>query len=114
MDELNLFIEHYSKYIAVADPGFPVGGGVDLIGGVDSRGGYVLKILYVKMKELGPLGGGCMLGAPPRSANALYQPYEQGASLLTTCPMLTALNLATYSGGYILVAAAAHYVISAR
>ena len=23
----------------------------------DSRGGYVLKILYVKMKESGPLGG---------------------------------------------------------
>ena len=31
--------------------------GVDLIGGgVDSRGGYDSKILYVKMKELGPLG----------------------------------------------------------
>ena len=42
----------------MADPGFPVGGGVDLVGGgVDSRGGYVLKILYVKTKELGPLGG---------------------------------------------------------
>ena len=34
------------------------GGGVDLVGGsVDSRGGYVSKILYVKTKELGPLGG---------------------------------------------------------
>ena len=43
----------------MADPGFPVGGGgVDLVGGgVDSRGSYVSKILYVKMKELGPLGG---------------------------------------------------------
>ena len=30
-----------------------VGGG----GGVDSRGGYVSKILYVKTKESGPLGG---------------------------------------------------------
>ena len=31
---------------------------MDLVGGgVDSRGGYVSKILYVKMKELGPLGG---------------------------------------------------------
>ena len=30
-------------------------GGVDLVGGgVDSRGGYVSKILYVKTKELGP------------------------------------------------------------
>ena len=43
-------------------------GGVDLIGGMVSRGGYVLKILYVKTKESEPLGG--MPGArPPRSAN---------------------------------------------
>ena len=42
----------------VADPGFPVGGGVDLVGGaMDPRGGYVLKILHVKMKEFGPVGG---------------------------------------------------------
>ena len=42
---------------------------MDLIGGgVDSQGGYISKILYVKMKELGPLGG-CVLGTPPRSAN---------------------------------------------
>ena len=41
------------------------GGGMDLIGGgVDSRGGYVSKIFYVKMKELGPLGGH-VLGMPP-------------------------------------------------
>ena len=39
----------------VADPGFPVGGGVDLVGGaVDPRGGYVSKILHVKTKESGP------------------------------------------------------------
>ena len=32
---------------------------MDLVGGgVDSRGGYVSKILYVKMKESEPLGGG--------------------------------------------------------
>ena len=41
---------------SVADPRFPVGG-VDLIGGVDSRGNYVSKILYVKTKESGALGG---------------------------------------------------------
>ena len=30
---------------------------MDLVGGgVDSRGGYILKILYVKTKELEPLG----------------------------------------------------------
>ena len=40
-------------------------GGVDLVGGaVNSRGGYVSKILYVKTKELGPLGGHAP-GAPP-------------------------------------------------
>ena len=51
---------------AVADPGFPVGGGVDLVrGAVDPRGGYVLKILHVKMKESGPVGGGRAPGAPP-------------------------------------------------
>ena len=36
---------------------------------MDSRGGYVLKILYVKTKELGTLWGGRTPGAPPRSAN---------------------------------------------
>ena len=42
----------------MADPGFPIGGGVDLVGGgVDSWGSYVSKILCVKTKELGPLGG---------------------------------------------------------
>ena len=55
---------------SVADPGFPVGEGVDLVGGgVDSQGSYVLKILYVKTKELGPLGGARAGRAPPRSAN---------------------------------------------
>ena len=29
---------------------------MDLMGGVDSQGGYVSKILYVKMKESVPLG----------------------------------------------------------
>ena len=46
---------------------------MDLVGGgVDSRGGYILKILYVKMKELGPLGGRAP-DAPPRSANEYKQ-----------------------------------------
>ena len=40
----------------MADSGFPVAGGVDLVGGVDSRGSYIVKILYVEMKESGPLG----------------------------------------------------------
>ena len=44
---------------------------MDLIGDVDSRGGYVSKILYVETKESGPLRG-CALGMPPRSANEQY------------------------------------------
>ena len=40
-------------------------GGMDLVrGAVDPRGGYVSKILHVKMKESGPMGG-CVLGVPP-------------------------------------------------
>ena len=50
---------------AVADPGFPVGG-------VDSQGGYVSKILYVKTKEFGPLGGACAGHDPSRSANGQW------------------------------------------
>ena len=46
---------------------------MDLVGGgVDSRAGYVSKILYVKTKELGPSGGRAP-GAPPRSANVYVQ-----------------------------------------
>ena len=50
----------------MADPGFPVGGGVDLVrGAVDPRGGYVSKILHVKTKESGPMGGGARRARPP-------------------------------------------------
>ena len=38
---------------------------MDLVGGMDSRGGYVSKILYVKMKESGPLGGRACVGHGP-------------------------------------------------
>ena len=59
----------------MADPGFPVGGGgVDLVrGAVDPRSGYVSKILHVKTKESGPVGGGARRACPPpRSANASH------------------------------------------
>ena len=36
---------------------FPAGGASTSLGGADSRGGYISKILYVKRKESGPLGG---------------------------------------------------------
>ena len=54
---------------AVADPGFPVGG-CQPHGGANSWGGYISKNLYVKTKELGPLGGRAP-AAPPGSANVL-------------------------------------------
>ena len=42
----------------MADSGFPVGGGVHpLGGGVDLQRGHFLVEMYVKTKELGPIGG---------------------------------------------------------
>ena len=49
----------------MADPGFPVWGGIN------SRGSYILKILYVETKESGPLGGHAP-GKPPRSTNDIF------------------------------------------
>ena len=58
----------------MADPGFPKGGRGPRRGGMDSRIGYVSKILHVEMKESGPLGG--VLGARPlRSANVITTDY---------------------------------------
>ena len=37
-------------------------------GGIDSRGGYISKILNVETKESGPLGEGACAGYAPRSA----------------------------------------------
>ena len=54
----------------MADPGFSVGGGGD----VDSRGGYFSRILYVKTKESGPLGGG---GGGVRRASSNVDPPMQ-------------------------------------
>ena len=45
--------------------------------------------------------------------NALFQSSEQGVSLLSTCPILTAVSQAMYSGGCLLVVAAC-YVTSPR
>ena len=42
----------------MADPGFPVGGREPRKGGVDSRGGYVSKILYVQNERMWTLVGG--------------------------------------------------------
>ena len=50
---------------AVADTGFPMGGRPLRRGGADSRGGFVLKILFVETKESGPLGWGTCAGHAP-------------------------------------------------
>ena len=51
-------------------------GGVDLVrGAVDPQGGYVSKILHVKMKESGPVWGGTHRARPPRSANVYHSSY---------------------------------------
>ena len=46
---------------------------------MDFRGGYVSKILYVKMKELGPLGGVCTGHAP------LYLPMPAIGTIVKQC-----------------------------
>ena len=65
--------------VTVADPGFPVGGGVHPLGagvdplgaGVDLRCGHFSVKMYAKTKELGPIGGRAPgTPPPPRSANA--------------------------------------------
>ena len=53
---------------AVADPGFPVCGGTDPLGGTDLQHVHFSVKTYAKMKGLDPIGG-CMLAAPPGSAN---------------------------------------------
>ena len=42
---------------AVADPGFPIGGCGPIWGAVDLQQGCFSVKMYVKMKELGPVGG---------------------------------------------------------
>ena len=56
--------------MSAADPGFSIGGRQPHRGGANSRGGYVSKILYVKTKESGPLGGAHAGGTPPGSTTA--------------------------------------------
>ena len=51
--------------MAVADPGFPVGGVHPLGGCVDFRRGRFLVKMFAKTKELGPIGGGVHPACPP-------------------------------------------------
>ena len=51
---------------------FPWGAPTSKGGGANSRGGYVSKILYVKTKESGPLGGRAPAAPPPGSATDFH------------------------------------------
>ena len=57
---------------------------MDLVAGVDSRDGYVSKILYVKTKESGPLGGRARR-TPPRSANDWYYSLRLKIKIYIIC-----------------------------
>ena len=56
----------------MADPGFPIGGHGSVRGGMDPQHRHFLVKMYVKMKELGPVGGGVYLAPPLRSANDMH------------------------------------------
>ena len=75
----SLYIIAYSSFLnleplwpnAGPDPGFSVGGGAWTHlggGGFGFQRGHFSVKMYVKMKELGPVGGGVHQHAPPRSA----------------------------------------------
>ena len=49
----------------MADPGFPVGGGADPLGGANLRRIHFLVKTYVKIKEIDPVGGGGARAAAP-------------------------------------------------
>ena len=49
------------RYVTVADPGFPVGGG----GGTDLRRIHFLAKMYAKTKEMDPVWGGGRASSAP-------------------------------------------------
>ena len=78
MNKVTSYLNSISNTIKVCSGGSRIsrrGGRGPRRGGMDSQGGYDSKILYVKTKESGPLGGG---GRAPgiclcRSANGMSQ-----------------------------------------
>ena len=62
---------------------------MDLVGGaVDPRGGYVLKILHVKMKESGPVGGRAPPLDPPMQTTTNCQTSRSEISNMSLCLVL--------------------------
>ena len=58
-------------------------------GAVDSRSGYVSEILYVKMKESGPVGGGARAGRAPLDPPMVKLHHSHQALALVLALMLT-------------------------
>ena len=48
----------------MVDPGFPVGGGADPLGGANLQHVHFSAKTYAKMKEIDPVGGVARRGAP--------------------------------------------------
>ena len=64
LDHSNKLEINFLDYSHLEDPGFPMGGCGLGRGAIDPRGGYILKILHVKMKESGSVGGACARCTP--------------------------------------------------
>ena len=74
----------YVLHLAVADPGFPVGGDADpLGGGANLRHIHFSAKTYAKTKEIDPVGGACAM-VPPGSTNALYSALPFGINVILT------------------------------
>ena len=50
---------------SVADPGFPVGGGANPLGGANLQSVHFSAKTYAKTKEMDPVGGGHVPAVPP-------------------------------------------------
>ena len=64
LDRSNKLEIDFLDYSHLEDPGFPVGGHGLGRGAIDPQGGYVSKVLHVKTKESGSIGG-CMCWVHP-------------------------------------------------
>ena len=71
MDLRNGYWHNTLERMAVADPGFPIGGVPTRWGGADLQRVHFLAKMYVKTKEIDPVGG-AHRRRPPGSANGWY------------------------------------------
>ena len=71
------FIIHLDAF-SVADPGFPVRGVLShCVGGANLQHRHFLVKMYVKMKELDPVGGGAHWQRSPGSTNDFANSTQQ-------------------------------------